>query len=67
LKQVYVLVDIGGNSKVAVFGTDGEKLAMKSMLTLYDKDPDFFFGGSSFDQCNFRRMIQSAAYCPDMP
>ena len=49
MKKAYVLVDIGGNSKVAVFGIDGEKLALKSMLTKYDSDPDFAFGGMSFD------------------
>lgn len=49
MKQVFVVVDLGGNSRVAVIDLDGKLLAIRQKQSEYFMDPDFPFGGMSFD------------------
>jgi autoinducer 2 (AI-2) kinase len=49
MKQVFLVVDLGGNSRIAVVGVDGELLAIRQKQSEYYVDSEIPFGGMSFD------------------
>ena len=57
MKQAFLIVDLGGNSRVALVGTDGTLLAVRKKRSEYFPDNDFSPHGTSFDAEKYKEIV----------